>query len=96
MNRLRLEDRPGEDPAVGVKRATVLVGPALILTTIVLACGLAVTMFSDLPSLRVFGRLCAVTLAAALVGDLIFLPATVILVRRFLRRGTPAAVSAKR
>ena len=29
LNRLRLEDRPDEDPAVGVERATVLVGPAL-------------------------------------------------------------------
>ncbi|MFO1169748.1 MAG: MMPL family transporter [Hyphomicrobiaceae bacterium] len=95
LNRLRLEDKPGEDPAIGVRRATVLVGPALILTTIVLACGLAVTMFSDLPSLRVFGRLCAITLAAALIGDLVFLPATVTLVRRFARRKTPQTVAAK-
>lgn len=86
LNRLRLEDRPGEDPEFGVKRATVLIGPALILTTIVLACGLAVAMFSDLPSLRLFGRLCVVTLIAALIGDLMILPATVLLVRRFLRR----------
>ena len=95
LNRLRLEDRPGEDPAISVRRATVLVGPALILTTLVLACGLAVTMFSDLPSLRVFGRLCAITLAAALIGDLVFLPATVILVRRFSRRNRLASASAK-
>ena len=86
LNRLRLEDDPNEDPAIGIKRATVLVGPALILTTIVLACGLAVTMFSDLPSLRLFGRLCAVTLMAALVGDLLILPATLLLVRKFQRR----------
>src|SRR5690606_30083140 len=42
VNRLRLENRPDEDPAEGVKRATVLVGPALILTSLVLACGLSV------------------------------------------------------
>ena len=57
LNRLRLEDKPGADPAIGVERATVLVGPALILTSVVLACGLAVTVFSDLPSLRLFGWL---------------------------------------
>ncbi|MBO0758039.1 MAG: MMPL family transporter, partial [Bradyrhizobiaceae bacterium] len=34
LNRLRLEGRPGEDPAIGVMRATVLVGPALILTSV--------------------------------------------------------------
>lgn len=86
LNRLQLEDNPDEDPAIGIKRATVLVGPALILTTIVLAFGLAVTIFSDLPSLRLFGRLCAITLIAALIGDLMILPATILLVRRFTRK----------
>ena len=37
------------------RRARVLVGPAIILTTIVLAFGLGVTVFSELPSLRTFG-----------------------------------------
>ncbi len=86
LNRLRLEDNPAEDPAEGVKRATVLVGPALILTSLVLACGLAVTVFSDLPSLQMFGWLSAFTLLAALVGDLLILPATVTFLRRLIRR----------
>ena len=86
LNRLRLEAKPGEDPAIGVKRATVLVGPALILTTLVLACGLGVTILSDLPSLRLFGWLSAFTLIAALIGDLLILPATVMWLRTALRR----------
>ncbi len=45
-----------------------LVGPALILTSVVLACGLAVTVFSDLPSLRTFGWLSAFAMIAALIG----------------------------
>ena len=57
LNRLRLEDKPGADPAIAVEQATILVGPALILTSVVLACGLAVMVFSDLPSLRLFGWL---------------------------------------
>ncbi|MGH6704475.1 MAG: efflux RND transporter permease subunit, partial [Bradyrhizobium sp.] len=57
LNRLRLETTPGVSPELAVERATVLVGPALILTTVVLACGLVVTVFSDLPSLRLFGWL---------------------------------------
>ena len=59
LNRLRLEDKPGEDPAVAVYKATVLAGPAVILTSVVLACGLVVTVVSDLPSLRMFGWLSA-------------------------------------
>jgi uncharacterized protein len=83
LNRLHREERPGEAPEHAIRRARVLVGPAIILTTIVLAFGLGVTMFSSLPSLRLFGKVCAITLVASLIGDLIFLPATVAFARRF-------------
>jgi len=76
LNRLRLESKPGVTAAIAVERATVLVGPALILTTIVLACGLVVTVFSDLPSLRLFGWLSAFSMVAALVADLFILRPT--------------------
>lgn len=83
MNRLRLEERAGEPPEDAIRRARVLVGPAIILTTIVLAFGLGVTIFSDLPSLRTFGLVCGVTLLASLVADLVFLPATILVYRRY-------------
>lgn len=76
LNRLRLESRPGVGSGLAVERATVLVGPALILTTVVLACGLVVTVFSDLPSLRLFGWLSAFSMVAALVADLFILRPT--------------------
>ncbi|MDB5547659.1 MAG: putative superfamily transporter [Tardiphaga sp.] len=76
LNRLRMEDRPGVGSALAVERATVLVGPALILTTVVLACGLVVTVFSDLPSLRLFGWLSAFSMVAALIADLFILRPT--------------------
>jgi uncharacterized protein len=86
LNRLRLEDRPGEDPAIGVARATVLIGPALVLTSLILAFGLGVTVLSALPSLRIFGKLAGLTLLAALVGDLVLLPACVLVLRRLIAR----------
>jgi predicted RND superfamily exporter protein len=76
LNRLRLESSPGISPELAVERATVLVGPALILTTVVLACGLVVTVFSDLPSLRLFGWLSAFAMVAALIADLFILRPT--------------------
>ncbi|MCK1361655.1 MMPL family transporter [Bradyrhizobium sp. 199] len=76
LNRLRLENKPGVGSALAVERATVLVGPALILTTVVLACGLIVTVFSDLPSLRLFGWLSAFSMVMALVADLFILRPT--------------------
>ena len=66
----------GVTSAVAIERATILIGPALILTTVVLACGLVVTVFSDLPSLRLFGWLSAFSMVAALVADLFILRPT--------------------
>jgi uncharacterized protein len=86
LNRLRLESRPGDDPGVAVERATVLVGPALILTSVVLACGLAMTAFSDLPSLRLFGWLSAFAMLAALAADLLILRPTVMFLNTLARR----------
>src|SRR6201989_3397326 len=76
LNRLRLESKAGVVSDIARERSTVLVGPALILTTLVLACGLVVTVFSDLPSLRLFGWLSAFSMVAALVGDLFILRPT--------------------
>jgi uncharacterized protein len=83
LNRLRLEDKPGQDMARAVERATVLVGPALILTSVVLACGLAMTVFSNLPSLRLFGWLSAFAMLTALIADLFILRPVVTLLFRF-------------
>ena len=51
FNRLSLEERLEPRADIAIRRARVLVGPAIILTTLVLAFGLGVTVFSDLPSL---------------------------------------------
>ena len=86
LNRLRLETTPGVSPELAVERATVLVGPALILTTVVLACGLVVTVFSDLPSLRLFGWLSAFAMVAALIADLFILRPTAMFLINLDRR----------
>jgi predicted RND superfamily exporter protein len=82
LNRMWREDRPDADPAIAVERATVLVGPALILTSVVLSCGLAALAFSNLPTLRQFGWLSAFAMLAALTADLLILrPAITFLMR---------------
>jgi predicted RND superfamily exporter protein len=91
LNRLRLEDRPGDDPAVAVYQATILAGPAVILTSVVLACGLVVTVVSDLPSLRMFGWLSALAMISAVTADMLILRPTATLLRQWARRW-PAAV----
>ena len=87
LNRFRLEEErigPGPNTAHDALMATAHhIGPAVVLTTIVLALGLGVTMLSDLPSLRLFGQLAGICLVASLIGQLIILPATIALFRRY-------------
>jgi predicted RND superfamily exporter protein len=83
LNRLWPELGSDEDPARGVKRATVMMGPPLLLTAGVLTCGLAATSFSALPALRLFGWLSAFAMLAAVVADLTILrPVITYLLRR--------------
>lgn len=100
LNRFRIEEERIADEGVqdeggrmALARTAHHIGPAVILTTIVLALGLGVTMLSDLPSLRLFGELASVCLFASLIGQLVILPATVALYRRYVpfRRPAPAA-----
>ncbi len=85
FNRLSLEERVEPRAELAIRHARVLVGPAIILTTLVLAFGLGVTVFSDLPSLRTFGFVCGTTLMASLLADLVFLPGLIMLVRKIWR-----------
>lgn len=86
LNRLRLEDTSVEGIDVAVRRATVRMGPALILTSMVLACSLVVMVFSNLPSLRLFGGLATLAMLLALVADLTILRPTISFLRPRLIR----------
>lgn len=89
VNRMQREDRDDADPAVAVARSTVLIGPALILTAFVLACGLEALAFSNLPMLRLFGWLSAFAMLAALVADLLILRPTIAFLLRLGRNARP-------
>jgi predicted RND superfamily exporter protein len=92
LNRFHLEEaRPGvTDVTQALVHTVHHIGPVVVLTTIVLALGLGVTILSHLPSLRLFGRLAGFCLFASLIGQLVILPATIALYRRYVPR--PVAV----
>ena len=86
LNRYRLEEAelgPGKAHEALIRTGQII-GPVVVLTTIVLALGLGVTALSDLPSLRLFGRLAAICLLASVVAQLIVLPASIALYRRYV------------
>ncbi|MCA9133774.1 MAG: MMPL family transporter [Planctomycetales bacterium] len=70
------EERPhcGSDDEA-IRRAFTGVGTALIMTTAVLVAGFAIVTFSDSRDHRIFATMGALTIAAALFCDLVFLPA---------------------
>jgi uncharacterized protein len=90
LNRMTQRQSSDEDPAIAVEQATVLMGPALILTALVLACGLAALVFSDLPPLRLFGWLGAFAMLAALAADLLILRPVITFLLRLGHRPAPA------
>lgn len=62
-----------------IERAFTGTGTALIMTTIVLVVGFATVMFSDMRDQRIFAMMGGLTISSALFGDLVFLPALLLL-----------------
>jgi predicted RND superfamily exporter protein len=65
----------GQTSAQAVASATKSAGQVMVLTTLLLTVGLSVTLFSDFAPIRLFGGMMIVTLWAALLIDLLLLPA---------------------
>lgn len=83
LSRLHLERARRKTMAEAVHETIVRIGPVLVLTTIVLVLGMSVTIFSQLPPMRLFGQLSMTMLSAALIGDVLLLPAIILTVLKF-------------
>ena len=73
--RFRREHDAGHDLEAAIRQAVHHVGKALVITTVVLVVGFAPVLTSEFPRTRVFAAMICVTIGAALVGDLLILPA---------------------
>ena len=88
LTRYQEERRQGNQPVAAVRRTFIGVGTALITTTLVLIAGFGTVLTSDLPGHRTFASMACWTISAALVADLVFLPAILLC---FDRAHVPAA-----
>ena len=75
LSRFRHELEEGHDVSESVRRTFVTVGGALIMTTVVLVAGFGSVMLSNLPTHFLFAAMACSTIATALLGDLLILPA---------------------
>jgi predicted RND superfamily exporter protein len=95
LHRLHIEQGRSTKAAEAIGRTLERVGPVLVLTTTVLVCGLSVTMLSELPVTELFGKLMIATLIAALIGDLLILPAFILSVQALRKYGAEFILARK-
>ncbi len=75
LTRYQLERRAGRNVEEALRRSFRMVGTVLVTTTLILVAGFSTVLFSELAGHRAFALMAVCTIAAALVGDLLFLPA---------------------
>jgi predicted RND superfamily exporter protein len=92
MSRLRAHERSGESREAAVVSSFVEVISPLIATTLIVIAGVSVFLLSAIPTTRTFAAITCSGLGAALLGDLIVLPAALVAFKR--SRAGPRAPSA--
>lgn len=75
LTRFQEEMRSEADVSAALARSFMDVGSAMVITTTILVTGFGTVLTSDLPGHRYFAAMAVSTISAALIGDLIFLPA---------------------
>lgn len=75
LTRYTEESAKGLSDEEAIRKAFIGVGTALIMTTVVLVTGFSTVIFSDNRDTQIFATMGAMTIASALFGDLVFLPA---------------------
>jgi predicted RND superfamily exporter protein len=77
--------REGHNVADSIRRTLVQTGDGIVFTSVLLVAGFGILTWSDLTSTKHFGLLTSVTMAAALLGDLVLFPALLHLLDRRVR-----------
>lgn len=92
FGKLRIELNKGKSLPYAMKRAFLSAGKAVLVTTIMLCSGFVALIASDFASVHNMGLLVSITLAFAVVADLLLLPVLVLLLlppRKAIPKGPP-------
>jgi predicted RND superfamily exporter protein len=82
LARYRRELQVTDDVGEAVVRAFLGVSAPMLITTSILLAGFAILFLSTIPTTQLFAGICMLGMAAALVGDLVLLPALVVVFAR--------------
>lgn len=91
LARFREETQHGGSLGEIIRRTHMATGRAVVITSVMIVAGMSILLISDFVPTRRFGELTAITMAAALLGDLIVLPAWLVICWRPPRRREPVA-----
>lgn len=89
LSRYKEERKQGFSINEAVERTYLGAGRAIVITSVVLICGLAVLLTTDFMPTRYFAELSGCTVIGALAGDLFILPACLILFDKETASGAP-------
>jgi predicted RND superfamily exporter protein len=93
IHRFEHERREGLSTKDAVVMAIRRIGPVMLITTLVITCGVGVTVLGQMPQTRAFGGIVMMTLLAALVAELFLTPALILApgaILRLAQRSTPS------
>lgn len=92
MSRMEQHRRAGASMPEALRDTTIDIGRALVFTSLVLCAGFGVMLTSDFVGTVHFGLLCTITVAVALIADLLLLP---VLLRWYDRARAPKQAPAR-
>jgi len=96
LMRFRKEfDRSTLNVPDAIRKSTLMVGRAIISTSIITISGFMTTVISEFKPTKEFGWLMSLTLFLAILGDLLILPSSMLKVREMLIRGREKSISKK-
>lgn len=97
LNRYRIERKKRTDVSKAVAGTLTAIGPVLIVATIVLISGVVITVISEMPTVQLYGKITSIVLITALIGAMVFLPAILYVVDKWMRgrSGAPQTASRK-
>lgn len=85
LNRYRLARANNTEVNAALDETLTAIGPVLIVATLILVAGVAVTMVSALPMVQLYGQISVVILTTSLIGAMLFLPAILGVVDKWRR-----------
>ncbi|MGE0613006.1 MAG: MMPL family transporter, partial [Hyphomicrobiales bacterium] len=86
LNAIRVERARTKSSSAVLEKAIHNVGPALIVSTLVLVAGVSATIISELPIVQLYGKIVALVLFTGLITAMLFLPSLVALTGTALKR----------